>query len=1422
MRIALTIDANGLSSDILFDADEATLAADVEQALSAELGADLFLGSGEVGDLLVNGMAIGPNGARVPPVVAQGLQLHVVGGPDAGMIFGLPLGRHEAGRSGRISWNDISLSRRHVAFEVTSGAVTVTDLGSSNGTQIDGIPCPQGVPTPWVQGQLLEIGDSVAVLREARTSDAVVELAEPGWRTFLRPPRIHGRYVQPNVDVPMAPKETKKRRFPVATMILPLVMGGAMYFVMKSPMYLLFTLMSPLMMVSNYISDRRGGVKDYKAAVVEYETALATAQERLTTAVLAEQARLRDEQPDAAETLLTSVLPGRRLWERRQHDADALKIRVGLSDQASTVKMTGASPTDDHQLRMVPQSFDLRHSPVVGIAGDPAIADGIFRWSIGQLATHHAPRDLSMIFLSVTAGPSWKWLQWLPHLRPADADTCVAMVGNDPETVAAQVGYAIAVIRAREQLAATNRSATADQFPPMVVLMHGFRSLRNVADVATVVADGPAVGVYTLCTDNSELTLPERAAAVVSVRADEPAYGSLRVSGADPINDVLLEGVSEAWAERLARGMAPFKDVSGGEGGDALPESARLLDVLNLDPPTPDALSARWRAEPRSTTMALGVGLNGAFKLDLKADGPHGLIAGMTGSGKTELLQTIIASLAVANRPEWLNFVLIDYKGDSAFKDCVNLPHTVGKVNDLNPFLVERALASLEAELDVRKNILAEAAVKDIEDYHDLLLKEPHRAPLPRLVLVIDEFAELAKELPDFMEGLVSIAQLGRSLGVHLLLATQRPSGVVSPSIRANTNMRIALRVADVSDSQDVLNSPESAKIPKSAPGRGFARLGANALLAFQAGRVGGRRPGAVVVDLPKPFLAPLSWPALGYAPPQRTEEKVQQEVSDTDLASLVEALRAVAAAENIPAQRQPWLDPLPDSLMWSNDGVAKPVGSAVSALPFGRSDVPSMQRQQPTCFDLARDGHLYVIGAPGTGRSQALRALIASIAALTSPTDVHLYGLDCGTGALNAAMALPHCGAVVSRSETERAARLLGRLAAELDARQQRMAAHGFGDISEQRRGDAEPLPHIVFMLDRWEGFTPTLGEVDGNTETVQRLLREGASAGIHLVITGDRSLVTNSRMATMTDNKFTLRLAEKSDYMLVGMNGKKIPDKLPAGRCYGPGMLETQVFLLDPDSSGQTQARILKQLGEYSAHRTADKVGSRPFRLDALPQRITLAEASALPKQSGIRLIVGVGGDELMALGPDAGHAGSFIVAGPGRSGRSTVLLGAAQSALAAEMAVVVVAPRPSPLRDLDGEPGVVAVLAQDITTEALDAAVEQAGGRRLLVVVDDGEGLRDTPANDFFLRLVRGGLPQAFLLLGGQADGVAAGLSGWQIEAKKARQGLLLSPQNITDGDLIGVRVPRQSIGGPVQVGKGLLHLGDGVLTPVATLA
>ncbi len=963
----------------------------------------------------------------------------------------------------------------------------------------------------------------------------------------------------------------------------------------------------------------------------------------------------------------------------------------------------------------------------------------------------------------------------------------------------------------------------------MVVVFDGSRKLRSLPGTIQILREGPGVGIYAICLDGDERLLPAECQAVAVVGPD-----GLRVQQmmADTVREGRPDLVSPGWCGRLARAIAPIRDASDEGDTAGLPDSSRLLDVLRLEPPTSEAVASRWNAGGRSTTAVIGESYDGPFGIDLRRDGPHGLIAGTTGSGKSELLQSIVASLAVANRPDEMTFVLVDYKGGSAFADCVLLPHTVGMVTDLDTHLVERALVSLTAELTRREHILAAAGAKDIEDYQLLLDKRQAREPMPRLLIVIDEFASMVRDLPDFVTGLVNIAQRGRSLGIHLILATQRPSGVVSADIRANTNLRIALRVTDPAESIDVIDAKEAAQISKSTPGRAYVRLGHASLIPFQAGRVGGRRPGAAsnANALPRPWAASVDWAGLGRPEPARPAARKRAQEEITDLKVLVEQVQRAVRLLDLPAQHSPWLPALPETLllkdMMSGSGGSQP-GS------FGIEDLPSLQLQRPATVRLETFSHLMAAGAPRSGRSQLLRTIAGALALEHSCADVHMYGIDCGNGALLPLADLPHCGAVVSRTQTERAARLLGRLDAEIGRRQELLSESGFADVNEQRASvtGEERLSHVFVFLDRWEGFTTTLGELDHGslTQSITRILGEGASVGIHLVMTGDRTLIAG-RISNLCEEKLVFKMAEKEDYGFAGLRPRNMPDEVPPGRAFRAGSgLEVQVALLGPDTSGQGQAAELRSIASSCASRDVSvPAGARPFRVDVLPSRISFEDAWALRPASAGPLfgMVGIGGDTLTALGPDLSTgAPCFIVGGPARSGRSTILMSMARSFLAGGTQLILVTPRPSPLRALASSPGVVRLFeGSDLEEEPFAEALASVSGPAV-VVMDDAEMLRDCDASGELDRLIsRGADSGRALVFGGDAESLGIGFGGWQVAAKRARRGCLIAPSTLPVGDLIGAQLSRSMLGQSAKPGRCLLNVGDGTLVtvtvPIAT--
>ncbi|GAA2635076.1 FtsK/SpoIIIE domain-containing protein [Streptomyces axinellae] len=1389
-----------------------------------------------------------------PPPAAQGtVEVRVVGGPDAGGVHRLGPGVAVVG-SGPDAWirpDDAALP--HSACEVdvaVDGGVTVRPAFGS-GVTMDGRPV-EG-PTGWRPGSVVAAGHTLLELRVPSFPDTALKPSQDGTGLdYNRPPRITPAPRGTKFQLPTRPRQSDARPLPWAVALAPLVAAVAMVLLLGSMIYLVMAVLTPISLLAHHFYDRRHGKKSYRRMRAEYGQHRASIEYQARRAMAEETAARRMACPDPAEVYLAATGPGQRLWERRLEDDDHGLLRVGTGALPSEVELTDPGRQEHRRseqlaLSDVPVTVPLRSHGILGVAGRGELPRSVGRWLVAQAAALHSPADLTVCVLTDATGrESWEWVRWLPHARGREEHGAVALLGTDVESVARRISELLTTLGARQE-AERGRGPGGEREwrgPSVLVVLDGSRKLRALPGLTQLLREGPRFGIHLVCLDADRRLLPEECRALV----EEDHFGLLQVSrvGAEPVRAVRPDCVTPAWCESVARAMAPVRDVSEKEAG-ALPDSCRLLDLLDLEPPTPAGVAARWAAGGRSTSAVVGESFDGPFTIDLVRDGPHGLVAGTTGSGKSELLQTLVASLAVANRPDAMNFVLVDYKGGAAFKGCEQLPHTVGMVTDLDSHLVERALVSLGAELRRRERALEAAGVSDLENYLLAARRDPSLKPLPRLLIVVDEFASMARELPDFVPGLVNIAQRGRSLGIHLILATQRPSGVVSPEIRANTNLRIALRVTGSAESQDVIDAPDSAHIAKSAPGRALVRLGASSLLPFQAGRVGGRRPEVTVAA--QPWAAPVTWDGLGRPAPVRPSPAGRSEDDPlTDLALLVDAVDEAAAAMGFEEPYRPWLEPLADLVTVADlvpvaelgTRTAPATGSGPPTAParahadvppavFGVTDVPARQSRMPLALDLVDGDHLLLVGGPRSGRSTALRTIAGSLAATASPADVHLYGVDCGSNALAPLAGLPHCGGIVTRDQTDRLTRLLGRLHAEVSRRQQLLAHAGVTGVAEQRATAATPrerLPWMVLLLDGWESYTAAFESYDYGKliDSMTQLFREGPSVGLRVVMTAGRGGLAGTVSSSFGD-RLILRLADPNDYTTAGMSPRDVPSQLPPGRALRPcedGVLESQIALLAPDPSGQAQVRALRDIAA-EATRTHGRPprGLRPVRVDALPARATVREALALDADfvppSPMWALVGVGGDELAPAGVDlTQHGPGFVIGGPPKSGRSTALLSAARSLLRAGVPLVAVTPKRSPLRELAGAPGVLGVLQDTSAAEELREAQARATGGRYAVVIDDAELVYDTPLDAALESAVRTGVDgDHAVLAAGNSDTLSAQYRGFVKEARRSRSGLLLSPQSNTDGELLSVRLPRTN--GAGTPGRGLLVL-SGEMTPV----
>jgi S-DNA-T family DNA segregation ATPase FtsK/SpoIIIE len=1296
----------------------------------------------------------------------------VEAGPAAGRAFALGPGRHTIGRAAQcaVRLDDDLVELHHALLDVAVGPGRGVDLVQLSGR----VPCSvlpadgsraSGRSGPRTDSATVVVGSSrlriTAPGEEARPAVLASDRDDPWRATLHRPPRQTPAWEPRPIALPDVGATTSFRAAGgIAAAVLSVLGGITVAAVMRNPMFLVFSLVAALAAMATAVAARFGDRKRSRTRAAESRRE----GERFAAEVATQRDAGLAHHLQATPTLVTALTVASGLsaglWSRRSTDGDAFVASLGWGDVPWAPLVAGDRVTTSAAAEAVlarhtvladcPVPADLGPGHAVAVAGCHAAA--VVRSLVVQLAAHTGPADWRL--LVVAGDPSaWEWCGWLPHARTAalsapliaDADDAIGLSAMI-ERLEGSDGRHVVVVTDRPDVFAARTGPLR-------------RYLDTAPSAAVLAAIAPDGAVPALC--RAELHV-----------------GSLGVGRWCPdtsqsavVDRVHVAGLSPATACEAARRLAGIRDPEDPEqAADACPAAVTLSTVLaraaGLAIDDPIAVAAAWRpgggdpaARPSRPRAAIGATADGVVEIDLVADGPHALLAGTTGAGKSELLRTLVASMAATNEPDELTFLLVDYKGGSTFDACAELPHTVGVVTDLDDRLAERALVSLDAEVRRRERLLRAAGVDDIDGYHRLA----RRDALSRLVVVVDEFAALAAELPGFLSSLVGVAQRGRSLGIHLVLATQRPAGVVSDEIRANTNLRIALRLQDRADAVDIVGGDEPIAFPRGIPGRALLRLGAGSVLVFQAAHSSGlhrRAAGGGLRMRRRPMAAPAGGvddggPVGGCAAP-------------SELAVLVRTIRAAASLCDVRPPFRPWLEPLPDRL---DPGVVIALGGDV----VGLVDEPAAQRQHPLRWQ-HQLGNLALIGSLGSGTTTALRTLLVA-----AGPEAHLYVLDARRdGALAPLGTLPNCGAVVGLHDAERRSRLIGMLAAELDRRQ--------SDV------DAAPPPLVVAV----DGLGTALGALAGPADLddharLLRVLSDGPGAGIHAVATMERpGGVAHSALAAFTQ-RWLFHLDDALEAAALGVPANAVPPPRPGRVLVCGDRLEAQLAVLPVETA--TAERPARAGGVATIGTLAESVD--PASLQPSTHRhgvLTWSVGIDFATLSTARLEV-----------PDGEHA---LVVGPARSGRSTALLRLAASWRGAHRGgtVVVHCPRPgSPLLTwVRGESdGVIVAGTED---EIATACGE--GERRVLVVVDDAERVADTAGTLAALAAERH--PRVTLVAAGRPDALRTMYGHWTGVVRRSRIGLVMSTGNDNDGDLLGEPLPRRC---PVPPRPGLAWMIDG---------
>ena len=1296
------------------------------------------------------------------PTSAQpddGLAVAVAVGPACERWIALTEGRHTVGRaaSAVVRVDDPGVELHHGVLDVgADGSATFTQLTGAFPVTFDGVACSPSHPVS--PDGVLALGSSRLVLRRHAgepsvapiSAGSIVPADRDPWRSVVR------RGPSPPVGlaggVIAVPDPPATHRAPPLTSLvgagIAAAGAGLLAAVLGQMLFAVFAAVGAVASLATWAvgacvahRDRRRSDAFHRVALADFEHALLEAH---ADAEHDHRARHRDV-VDALDVIHGD---GSGIWSRRLHGTDALMATIGrgtcrwtppIVDDASGRLDADLLVTLERCERLVDVAVPIALEPasVIAFHGPPAVGEALSRSVLVQLAATYGPADWELQV--VTSDPRrWSWVTWLPHTRHRP---CV-IDASDSASLIDAMERAFAGVDAGVD--AGRRAVIVLDVPSLLSARTGPVRRRlergDVTCLAIVASDASVPAVV-----DRILQLGDTGAARW-IETDGSTWTSVD-------RGIVVAGLSAATAQAAARRLAPLIDPEDHDSAGGVPTNVSLAD---LEPAADDASSViarRWMQAGRDPAPIARLGLSGdgIVDIDLVRDGPHGLVAGTTGAGKSELLRTLVVSLAARASPDHLTMILVDFKGGSTFDACARLPHTVGVVTDLDDGLAERVLVSLDAEVRRRERLLRAARVDDLTSYRRVV-----DDPLPRLVVVIDEFASLAKELPDFLGALVAIAQRGRSLGIHLLLATQRPAGVVTDDIRANTNLRIALRLQDRGDANDVVGDDSPARFPVGAPGRAMLRLGPDELVVFQTASTAGPLPPRTDRLRIEPVGGTRGGAASGGVPPV---------VGPTVLEHLVESICTAATMIGSASPHRPWIDALPT--------VVHPRDLADDRRSVGVLDDPANQCRRPLLWTPG-DGNLLLVGSVGAGTTTAALGVVAACARTSTPDLMHLYVVDAqGEIAWTPVEAIAHCGAVVRISEIERLTRLLRRLADEMD----------------RRATDGRREPTIVIAFDGFAAVRDALGDVAHGESALRldRLLRDGPGVGIAAVITTDGS--SPKGLGVPRSATWVFHVGDPGIARTVGLRTPAVGSGVPGRLRVVESGLEAQV-VFDPDP-------LRDAARDPAADPAVDPEGG-PMPVLVLPEMVLpeMVDADRLDAHSSIgslpssdqpvELVVGLGADDLepaMLRVPVGDHV---FIGGAARTGRSTAL-------------------RQVEAAWCRAHPDGRVIRIDRHRSAAVEVPVGDLDALPALIVVDDAERIDDHDGR-LGLLITQPGVTFA---VAARLEAVRVAYGHWTREVARTRCGLIMTSMGDVDGELLGATLPRRP---PIMPRPGLAWMID----------
>lgn len=1206
------------------------------------------------------------------------------------------------------------ISGHHAIIGKSQNGIFVKDLDSKNGTYVNGVRIIDtyqlsfGDIVDIIGLRIVYLGSLIAInnpksgiiingLMQYLPKTSNVEVSNKDFDYYSRSPRQFTFLDSESVEIESPPSAGNSRKQPLmyvigpsVTMVIPVSVGVLIstYSMSQtgntlSPMMFMglgtsitATIIGVFWAITNYRYQRKNEKEDAKLRNDKYRNYLKKTRDNILELQEKNRTILNGLYPNIEICLDGALTRNRRIWERNTNHPDFLFTRLGIGEMKSpneiNIPKEKFSLVDDdlieepkniknelEVIKNVPICISLLEHNLVGVIGfNSKICFEIAKSLITQISYFHSYNDVKIIYFYDSKHNNDEVdFKWLPHFWSTDEK--VRFLSCDTNSAADVSYYLTSVIR--ERIETEEDDKTSKPLPHYIVFISNPELIENEPISKYLLNPHKKLGLTTVLLYEKIDKLPNNCNIIIQRDDEFSGYYSLN-SSFDSFQNLKFDYLSKLDFTRFSKAMANIKLKETLAVGK-IPTMLSFLDMYKTNDIEEMDIYRRWLQNRTYESMKALIGYKSnelPIYLDIneKYHGPHGLVAGTTGSGKSEMLQTYILSLATNYHPYEVSFIIIDYKGGGMANSFESLPHLAGIITNLSGNQTNRALTSINSEIKRRQAIFSENKIKHIDEYIELFRSDKVSKPIPHLIIIADEFAELKKEQPDFVRALVSASRVGRSLGVHLILATQKPSGVVDDEIWGNSRFRICLRVQDKQDSSEMLKRSDAAFITN--PGRGFFQVGNNEIFEeFQSGWSGATYNKDIefvdqrnnIVRMINTWGKPLVLNSINKNVNSKSKKK--------QLSAIVEHIVTISNEKDIKKLDQIWLPPLP-KLIYVEDisKNRKNTQDFSSSLPIilGMTDDPTNQKYDNYYYDFIESGNLLIAGSAMSGKTTLLQTILFNLGTNYSVSSVNMYALDFGSRTLKVFEQLPHFGGVVFDDETDKVNRLINMMLKELSLRKRKFSDSGVGTYKEYSKRFSG-TPAIVLAIDNFSSLLENYKKLEDNLII---LTREGSSYGIYLCAT-----TTNvSDIRTKIKQNFTsgigLQLLDKFEYE--NILNEKI-DVLADENTPGRGLVKSNLSVLEFQAAVSVKKEfpfINEELGKVFRSLQGE-FNSSAIKIPEIPDDFTMSRFNEINPEIFTNkryLPVGYDIDEATPIKMDIADSSCISISYTAKSGHENLL--------------------------------------------------------------------------------------------------------------------------------------------------------------------